>query len=240
MKPREYCCCAIPMVNAGIYATLIEQFGVGILIGALSVATPSSTYRFTVQSFATMLIPLYSSCWCCYSFIRRLIAWNRLFRRGGFTSFGFYWCSQSMQRRSHPHSSPLLIFAKEKPSLYQRYVTLHGIILCAAFAIAAAWIIVSATRHDTATSNCLQKFFSSDASLQTQGERLCDIFSWVDVGIMGGIWLLLGIVQVKQYLWILAVTDWFPRVTSSLLPLFMVLDNGGTTNNMTPPVRHIP
>lgn len=42
MKAREYCCCAIPLVKAGIYTTLIEQFSLGIIIGTLSVGTPSS------------------------------------------------------------------------------------------------------------------------------------------------------------------------------------------------------
>lgn len=42
MKPREYCCCAIPIVNAGIYVTLIEQFTLGLVVGILSLATPSS------------------------------------------------------------------------------------------------------------------------------------------------------------------------------------------------------
>ena len=42
MKPRDYCCCAIPVVNVGIYATLTEQFVLGIVAGTLSVATSSS------------------------------------------------------------------------------------------------------------------------------------------------------------------------------------------------------
>jgi hypothetical protein len=41
-KAREYCCCAIPMVNTGIYAVLLEQTALGILVGTLSIATPSS------------------------------------------------------------------------------------------------------------------------------------------------------------------------------------------------------
>lgn len=44
MKAREYCCCAIPLVNAGIYITLIEHTFVSLLVGILSVATPSSEY----------------------------------------------------------------------------------------------------------------------------------------------------------------------------------------------------
>lgn len=44
MKPREYCCCAVPLINAGIYATLTEQFAIAIVVGTLSVATPSSKH----------------------------------------------------------------------------------------------------------------------------------------------------------------------------------------------------
>ena len=42
MKQREYCCCAIPLINAGIYATLSEQLVIAIVVGTLAVATPSS------------------------------------------------------------------------------------------------------------------------------------------------------------------------------------------------------
>jgi hypothetical protein len=42
MKFREYCCCAIPVINVGIYSTLTEQFALGILAGTLSIATPDS------------------------------------------------------------------------------------------------------------------------------------------------------------------------------------------------------
>lgn len=51
MKPRDYCCCAIPVMNAGIYATLVEQFIVGLLVGVLAVATPSS--MSSVKSFTS-------------------------------------------------------------------------------------------------------------------------------------------------------------------------------------------
>jgi hypothetical protein len=42
MKPRDYCCCAIPVVNVGIYATLTEQFVLGVMVGLLSLVTPHS------------------------------------------------------------------------------------------------------------------------------------------------------------------------------------------------------
>ncbi len=48
-KPRDYCCCAIPLVNAGVYATLIEQTAAGLLIGTLSIATPGEYVHSSFQ-----------------------------------------------------------------------------------------------------------------------------------------------------------------------------------------------
>lgn len=68
MKPRDYCCCAIPVVNVGIYSTLIEQFALGIIAGTLSVATPESrlppicsslSLTITAQSSVLQLLHLH-------------------------------------------------------------------------------------------------------------------------------------------------------------------------------------
>ncbi|KAG6884748.1 hypothetical protein C0993_008538 [Termitomyces sp. T159_Od127] len=111
MKPREYCCCAIPIINAGIYTTLATQ---------------------------------------------------------------------------------------ENPTLFRRYVTLHILVSSAAFAVAAAWAIVSAIRHTTSRVNCLNNFFPDD-SQSTLGEKLCEIIPWVDIGIMGGLWVILAIFQLYLF-----------------------------------------
>jgi hypothetical protein len=55
MKPRDYCCCAIPVVNVGIYSTLTEQFALGILAGTLSISTSQSNslpyfFRFVTHT----------------------------------------------------------------------------------------------------------------------------------------------------------------------------------------------
>jgi hypothetical protein len=46
VKYREYCCCAIPLVNVGIYAVLTEQLALELIVGTLSVATRSSMGPF--------------------------------------------------------------------------------------------------------------------------------------------------------------------------------------------------
>jgi hypothetical protein len=86
--------------------------------------------------------------------------------------------------------------SRERPALFKRYVTLHGIVTLIAFSIAAAWIILSAARHATAKENCLTDFFSDESTSTSEGDTLCTIFPWVDVGIMGGLWVLLAALHV--------------------------------------------
>ncbi|OBZ80005.1 hypothetical protein A0H81_00937 [Grifola frondosa] len=91
---------------------------------------------------------------------------------------------------------------KEKPIFFRRYITLHIMITVAAFAVSAAWIILSATRHSQAKTQCLIDFFpnnSTDSTSASEGDTLCNIFPWADVGIMSGLWILLAIVQIYLY-----------------------------------------
>ncbi|KAJ8084101.1 hypothetical protein PM082_002868 [Marasmius tenuissimus] len=161
MKPREYCCCAIPIINAGIYAALIEQTVAGLLVAILSLATPHIVGSAT-PSFARWILAI-----VC-------------FVGAGLQLLGF------------------VGVAKEKPILFRRYLSLHIIALLAAFAVAAAWIILSATKHNDAKSTCLSDFFSAP-STRSQGETLCEVFPWVSVGIMGGLWAILAIMHVYLY-----------------------------------------
>ncbi|KAN0128414.1 hypothetical protein V8E53_013803 [Lactarius tabidus] len=162
MKPRDYCCCAIPVVNVGIYSTLIEQFALGIIAGTLSVATPEIVGAATPSSARWIFAVI------CYI-------------GAAIQVFGF------------------IGVAQEKPITFRRYTTLHILVTTAAFSIAAAWIIVSATRHSTAKSNCEQKFFTAATGVTSEAETMCQIFPWVDVGIMGGLWVLLAISQFYFY-----------------------------------------
>lgn len=160
MKAREYCCCAIPLVKAGIYTTLIEQFALGIIIGTLSVGTPSIVGAAT-PSYAPALLAA-----VCYV-------------GAAIQVLGF-----------------LGVF-QEKHILFRRYATLHSLITLAAFAIAAAWVILSATRHSTSLTNCENKYYptASNGSNTTEGQTVCGIITWVDVGLMVGAWVFFALVQ---------------------------------------------
>jgi len=162
MKPRDYCCCAIPVVNVGIYSTLTEQFALGIIAGTLGIATPQIVGAATPSSARWIFAII------CY--VAAIVQ-----------VFGF------------------IGVAQEKPITFRRYTTLHILFTTAAFSVAAAWIIVSATRHSTAKSNCEQRFFSATSDITSEGETMCQIFPWVDIGIMGGLWVLLAIAQFYFY-----------------------------------------
>lgn len=74
---------------------------------------------------------------------------------------------------------------------------MHILITVAAFSIAAVWIAISASRHSTAKGKCERKFFTAASDITSEGETMCEIFPWVDVGLMGGLWAVLLISQVR-------------------------------------------
>jgi hypothetical protein len=163
MKPRDYCCCAIPTINTGIYTTLTEQLVLGIVVGTLSVATPR------IVGAATPAVAPWILGIVCYVAAALQI-------------LGFIGVS------------------KERAILYRRYVTLHLLTMMTAFGVAALWIILSATRHGAAVTRCLQDFFTtSDSTFGNEGATLCDIFAWVDIGLMSGLWVFLAAVQLYFY-----------------------------------------
>jgi hypothetical protein len=91
---------------------------------------------------------------------------------------------------------------KEKAALFRRYVAINWIVLYVGFAVAAALIGISAARHQQAVDACEKSFFSEESSTTTEdtkGEQICNIFCWITVGIMGGLWALLFLVQVFTF-----------------------------------------
>ncbi|KAJ3559760.1 hypothetical protein NM688_g133 [Phlebia brevispora] len=161
MKPRDYCCCAIPTVYVGIYLTLLEQFTLGLVAGILSVATPTIVGAVTFPAA---------------KWIFAIICWVG----AAIQVLGF-----------------LSVF-QEKPAFYRRYTTLHILITIAAFSVAAVWIALSAARHNTAKSNCESTYFINTDE-PSESNTLCNIFPWVDIGLMAGLWVLLAIAQVYFY-----------------------------------------
>jgi len=94
MKPRDYCCCAIPAINAGIYAVLTEQLVLGIVAGTLSIATPSSQFNFNLVMELHLKLSIYCSRWCGYPFLCEMDIFYRVLCRCCHSSLRFYWCCE--------------------------------------------------------------------------------------------------------------------------------------------------
>jgi len=90
---------------------------------------------------------------------------------------------------------------KEKPSLFKTYIAFNSIILYGSLAAAAAFISISAVRHQTAVSACEASFFNSNgnenttAQEDTEGQQICNIFTWIVLGVMGALWAVLFVIQ---------------------------------------------
>jgi len=91
------------MVNAGIYATLIEQLVAGVLIGALAFSTPPSTSQDQTYPIQVKNLTAFSRRRCT-TFIFCVVAWDYLLRCGGSSISWFYWCCQGAQHQYLVHS----------------------------------------------------------------------------------------------------------------------------------------
>lgn len=92
---------------------------------------------------------------------------------------------------------------KEKPALFRKYIALNSVVLYVGLSAALAFIGISAGRHQPAVDECESSFFNSGnqtttAQADTEGEQVCNIFTWAILGITGGLWLVLFILQVSD------------------------------------------
>jgi len=168
---KEFCCCAIPLLNAGTYVTLVEQLVVAITAGILAFVAPAIVGA-SVPSF----VPTVFGILC--------------FVAAGIQLFGFWG-----------------VF-RESTVAFRRYTTLHSMITLGIFIFSAVFIGISASKHNTAQAKCVTDFFPADSSTtataltgsDSEGKLLCNIFTWVGVGIMGGLWLVLGLFHAYLFL----------------------------------------
>jgi hypothetical protein len=143
-----------------------------------------------------------TSCWGFSSFICKLDPWNTSIRCRRRTGAGIHRCLASKWSAAD-EAIILSTSSKEKTKLYKTYVTIHSLAITAAFSVAAVWTIMSALQHQRARDRCLTDFFGGQTD-DSQGSTLCTIFPWVDVGIMGGLWVMLMVFHVSTILYIFA------------------------------------
>ncbi|ORY91714.1 hypothetical protein BCR35DRAFT_299000 [Leucosporidium creatinivorum] len=85
---------------------------------------------------------------------------------------------------------------RERPSLFKTYARINTILVALALVIALVFIIISAARHGTAVTACEDLFASKNStSTVTSGTQICSIWTWVQIGIMGLLFVIVGLCE---------------------------------------------
>lgn len=174
MWSRTYCCAAIPLYNSGIYAIITQFLVVSLVAGILSFAAPTIT-AVSIPAFGPFL----------FGAVCIVVAVVQVF---GF--LGVY---------------------REKPALFKTYARVNAILVSIALTIALAFIILSAVRHGPAVTACEALFVAQStqtatptsggglvnigSSNVTSGSQICNIWTWVQLGIMGLLFIIIGLCE---------------------------------------------
>ncbi|SCZ97989.1 BZ3500_MvSof-1268-A1-R1_Chr7-3g09661 [Microbotryum saponariae] len=84
---------------------------------------------------------------------------------------------------------------RERPSLYRQYALWNMLAVLLALGVALAFIILSCVRHSTALASC-EGLFATATTTVAQNSAVCNIWMWVQVGLMGLLWIIVAIAEV--------------------------------------------
>lgn len=161
---KEYCCCAIPLLNAGIYITLTEQFVVSVTAGILALVTPSS--MSACLAFETCFEDMFLFHYSCWGICARLCAPRFCYSLLCSSRYSDFWIFGSIQGAylaiTNLVEASNLYSHQESTIIFRRYTTLHSMILLAVFIFSAVFIGISASKHDAAAAKCVKTFFPVD------------------------------------------------------------------------------
>lgn len=101
----------------------------------------------------------------------------------------------------------LLAVIADNTVLYRLYIRFNFLATVVLLIITIVFLIVSAVRHDVAFNACMNEFeqpLANDGlgvpqltnTLHSARTTACKIITWVDVGVAGGLILLVGLVQL--------------------------------------------
>ncbi|GAA5836379.1 hypothetical protein JCM5353_002501 [Sporobolomyces roseus] len=84
---------------------------------------------------------------------------------------------------------------RDKVKLFKTYSRINMILVLLSLLLSLAIIIISAVKHKSAIDTC-QRLFSADAATDDTGEGICNIWTWVQVGIMGLLFVIVGLCEL--------------------------------------------
>lgn len=167
----EFWCCAIPLINVGSYVTVVEIALVGFITGILAVAGDPFVAGLNV-------IPT--------------------FAKGIVAALGFITCAWQIVG--------IVAIKREATKLYHIYVRITTLLTLAVLAVTIAFFAVAASQHSKAQAACNSQYgalpsttstgFTNSDITQNFGNQICNYFIWAQVGTMGALIILIGLVQL--------------------------------------------
>lgn len=169
---HEFCCCAIPYINVGGYVVVLEIALVAFLVGILALAPSAIVAGLGIMpSYAKAIVAALAF----VTFVWQIVG--------------------------------LLAIKMEKTKLYHLYVRITTLLTLSILAATIAFYVVSAVQHDTAATTCTATYGAVPTTSTTVsggdtsyaedfGSQICDYFVWAQIGAMGGLIVLMGLVQL--------------------------------------------
>jgi hypothetical protein len=85
---------------------------------------------------------------------------------------------------------------KEKAGIYRSFVRTNVAAVAATLVLALAWIIMSMVNHNKGKDTCVAQFVAVGSSTSANsGETICNIFTWVQVGLLAFLWIFIALAQ---------------------------------------------
>ncbi|PKI83358.1 hypothetical protein MVES_002550 [Malassezia vespertilionis] len=171
-RGATFCCCAFPLVKFGAYLLVAESAFVGLCIGLLALVPPRIVGCMgSVPEWSKDLV-------AAVAFVA--VAWQIL---------------------------GLVSVILDRPSLYRLYIRINFFATVIMLIITIAFLITAAARHNESVDACLREFerpLGSDVGgivqvrdqLQNGRHQVCNVLSWVDVGLMGAMIVIIGLMQL--------------------------------------------
>ncbi|PWN27448.1 hypothetical protein BDZ90DRAFT_207821, partial [Jaminaea rosea] len=167
----EFCCCAIPLINVGAYLVVIEVAVVSFIIGILALAPHAITAgEGVIPSWAKAIVAAIA-----------------------FVNFAWQFVG-------------LVAIKRETTGLYHAYVRITTLLTLAVIAVTVAFAVLSAVKHSDAHQTCINNYgalpsttssgFTNSDIQQNYGDQICNYFIWAQTGVMFGLIVLFGLIQL--------------------------------------------
>ncbi|KDN49613.1 hypothetical protein K437DRAFT_255296 [Tilletiaria anomala UBC 951] len=171
-RGMRFCCCGVPLINIGAYFILIENALLGGAIAVLAFVPPQIVALMgAVPTWSKFIVGILGIA---------VLLWQLL---------------------------GLIAISKEKPGIYRTYIRINFILTLATVAASATFITVGAVQHTKTVNSCVASFGATPQSESTAqlvapsgtvgnvGRDICNVFIWIQVGLMGLLVALIGLTQ---------------------------------------------